>query len=137
MASLPANDNGGPDAIAAPLDVYVARALAAMIAEPARRWTVAALGRIAGLSRAAFARRFTDALGTSPLRWLTAHRLELARRRLRETDHALAALAHELGYASEFAFAKAFKRAMGIAPGRFRRRVCASPPVVVLLRAAA
>jgi transcriptional regulator GlxA family with amidase domain len=102
-------------------DLHVARALAAMKAEPSRRWTVAALARVAGLSRAAFARRFTRALGVGPVRWLTEHRLRLAQARLVATDHGLAAVAIEIGYQSEFAFAKAFKRLFGVAPGAFRR----------------
>jgi AraC-like DNA-binding protein len=103
------------------VDPHVARAVEAMKADPARRWTVAALARVGGLSRAAFARHFTRALGMSPLRWLTEHRLTLARERLERTDLTLAAIAVEVGYESEFAFAKAFKRLVGIAPGQFRR----------------
>jgi transcriptional regulator GlxA family with amidase domain len=105
-----------------PRDSHVARALAAMKAEPARRWTVAALGRAAGLSRAALARRFTNAVGVSPLRWLAEHRLGLAQSQLLETDRALAAIAGDVGYGCEFAFAKAFKRIVGMAPGAFRRQ---------------
>jgi transcriptional regulator GlxA family with amidase domain len=113
-------------------DAYVERALEAMRAEPAREWTVAALARVAGLSRAPFARRFHRATGTSPLRWLTAHRLELARQRLLESDLGLAAIASEIGYGSEFALSKAFKRLFGIAPRAFRQGRAAS-----LVRAAA
>jgi transcriptional regulator GlxA family with amidase domain len=102
-------------------DWYVQRALAAMRADPARRWTVAALARVAGLSRAPFARRFHRSTGTSPLRWLTEHRLGLAQSRLVQTDLGLAAIAVEIGYGSDFAFAKAFKRTFGVAPGGFRR----------------
>jgi transcriptional regulator GlxA family with amidase domain len=102
-------------------DSHVARALAAMKADPARRWTVAALGRAAGLSRAALARRFTNALGVSPLRWLAEHRLGLAKAQLVETDLPLAAIAGEIGYQCEFAFAKAFKRIVGLPPGTYRR----------------
>jgi transcriptional regulator GlxA family with amidase domain len=102
-------------------DAFVARALAAMKADPARRWTVAALARTAGLSRAAFARHFRRAVGTTPLRWLTHHRLRAARMRLVETDLALAAIALEVGYRCEFAFGKAFKRLFGLAPGAYRR----------------
>jgi AraC-like DNA-binding protein len=118
-------------------DPYVARALAAMKKEPARRWTVAALARVAGLSRAAFARRFTEAEGEPPLRWLASYRVALARARLLESDAPLAAIAVEIGYASEFAFAKAFKRLAGIAPGRFRRFGCLVTLAAVTLRAAA
>jgi transcriptional regulator GlxA family with amidase domain len=103
------------------VDLQVARAVAAMKADPSRVWTVASLARIAGLSRAAFARRFKRAMRVPPLRWLTEQRLRIAQTRLVETELALAAVAQEIGYVSEFAFAKAFKRLFGVAPGMFRR----------------
>lgn len=106
-------------------DEYVARALAAMTGAPARRWTVAALSRVAGLSRAPFARRFRRATGTSPRRWLTVHRLTIARARLASSDVPLAVVAGEVGYGSEFAFSKAFKRLFGVAPTVFRRATTA------------
>lgn len=120
-------------------DAHVARALDAMRADPARRWTVAALGRVAGLSRAALARRFTSALGVSPLRWLAEHRLGLARERLVETELSLAAIAGDIGYRCEFAFAKAFKRLVGLPPGVFRRvaRTARVPLAAPIFRAAA
>jgi len=124
-------------------DSYVPRAIAAMLADPSRRWTVAALARVAGLSRAPFARRFTRAMGVAPLRWLTVHRLHLAETRLVETDLGLAEIAVEVGYQSEFAFAKAYKRFFGVAPGFFRRlsredgRPVAHALTIVLARAAA
>jgi AraC-like DNA-binding protein len=102
-------------------DAYVARALGAMKADPARRWTVASLSRVAGLSRAPFARRFKRATGTSPLRWLTAHRLGIARSRLLEGGATLAAIAGAIGYRSEFALSRAFKRHYGMAPAFVRR----------------
>jgi methylphosphotriester-DNA--protein-cysteine methyltransferase len=75
---------------------------------------------------APFARRFRRATGTSPRRWLAAHRLELARSRLLASDVAtLAAIAAEVGYATEFALSKAFKQWFGIAPGLLRRAVSA------------
>lgn len=120
-------------------DPHVERALAAMKSEPARRWTVAALGRVAGLSRAALARRFTSELGTSPLRWLAEHRLRCAQARLLETDLPLAAIAADVGYQCEFAFAKAFKRIIGLPPGVFRRvaRTHRAPSTAPFFRAAA
>ena len=114
----PANDIG--DLL---FDEYVAKAIVAMMKDPSRKWTVAALARIAGLSRAAFARRFSRATGRPPLRWLTEHRLRLAQKMLAGTELGLAGVATEIGYVSEFAFAKAFKRLFGIAPGLFRRNV--------------
>jgi len=116
IAMQPANDIG--DFV---FDEYVAKAIIAMMNDPSRKWTVAALARIAGLSRAAFARRFTRATGRPPLRWLTEHRLRLAQKMLAGSEMGLAGVATEIGYISEFAFAKAFKRLFGIAPGTFRR----------------
>ncbi len=119
-------------------DEYVARAVAAMKADPVRRWTVAALARVAGLSRAPFARRFRAATGTSPVRWLMAYRLDVARSRLAGTDLTLAAIATEVGYATEFALSKAFKRFFGIAPAAFRRvAVCRTITSAPRFRAAA
>ena len=109
------------DAAQSQRDAQVERALDAMKNDPARRWSVAQLARIAGLSRAAFARRFSLSLGVPPLKWLAEHRLELAREKLVTSDWPLAAIAAEVGYACEFAFAKAFKRRFGRAPGLFRR----------------
>jgi AraC-like DNA-binding protein len=75
-----------------------------------------------GLSRAAFARRFTALVGQPPLAYLTWWRMTTAARRLRDSDAPLRAIAGQSGYASEFAFATAFKRAYGVAPGQYRRR---------------
>jgi AraC-like DNA-binding protein len=130
----PANDTKAKST-----DPYVDRAIRAIGADPARRWTVASLARVAGLSRAPFARRFRSATGTTPLRFLTEHRVALTKARLAEGDAALKAIAIEVGYADEFALTKAFKRLVGIAPGRFRRRVIAlrSAPLTTGFRAAA
>jgi len=103
------------------LDRRVARALALLHAEPAKRWTVERLARAVGLSRAAFARRFAAVSGRSPQRFLTELRLALAASLLETTDDSLAELAARVGYTSEFAFSRAFKRRHGVAPGSFRR----------------
>ena len=123
-----ANDCPGRSPTGDTHDAHVTRAKGAMRTEPTRRWTVAELARVAGLSRAAFARRFKNEAGVSPLRWLAQHRLRHAAEALRETDLSLAALAAEIGYQCEFAFAKAFKRLFGIAPGMFRRMARTSVP---------
>ena len=94
--------------------------LRAVHEDPARRWTVEELAGRASLSRAAFARRFTAQMGVAPLAYLTGWRMALARERLRDGDGGIAAVANELGYASEFSFAAAFKRHHGVAPGRWR-----------------
>jgi AraC-like DNA-binding protein len=115
-----ASDTHAPAWFRASSDPHVGAALRALHAEPARQWTVADLAAAAALSRSAFARRFTDLLGEAPLAYLTQWRMALARERLRDTDLRLAAIAQSLGYGSEFAFAAAFKRHHGAAPGRWR-----------------
>jgi transcriptional regulator GlxA family with amidase domain len=102
-------------------DPRIERAIEAMTREPSRKWTAASLAKIAGLSRAPFCRRFVEETGLPPLAWLTELRMQLAAARLRETDDTLAAIALAVGYVSEFAFGKAFKRHFGRAPGLFRR----------------
>jgi AraC-like DNA-binding protein len=103
-------------------DPGIAGALARMHAEPERAWTVAGLAREVGLSRAAFARHFAAAVGMPPLAYLTRWRMTIAGRLLLETSLTLGAIAGRVGYASEFAFAKAFKRDYGVAPGAYRRQ---------------
>lgn len=102
-------------------DGQIARALDHLHARPADPWTVEGLARAAGLSRAAFARRFVAATGVAPLRYLAQWRMQLSERLLVETDESLASIAARVGYESEFAFSRAFKRHRGVAPGAFRR----------------
>jgi len=102
-------------------DPVLAHALRLMHGDPARGWTVASLAAEVGLSRAALARRFTAALGTSPLAYLTAWRMGLAADLLRDSPLGLAAIAREVGYGSEFALSAAFKRERGESPGAYRR----------------
>lgn len=89
--------------------------------ELAAPWTVQKLGRRVGMSRPVLARRFRDATGVSPMRYLAELRLERAARRLRESERTLAEVALEVGYRSEFAFNRAFKRRFGVPPGTFRK----------------
>ncbi|MCA2212123.1 AraC family transcriptional regulator [Jidongwangia harbinensis] len=103
-------------------DPAVAVALRAIHDSPQTRWTVTQLGHRAGLSRAAFTRRFTASVGEPPMRYLTGWRLNCAARLLRDTGEPLAAIARQVGYATEYAFAAAFRREFGTAPGRFRER---------------
>jgi AraC-like DNA-binding protein len=106
-------------------DPGISSALERIHAEPERSWTVADLAHEVGLSRAAFARRFARAVGEPPLAYLGRWRMTIAARLLRESDLKLAAVADRVGYQSEFAFAKAFKRDYGVAPGAYRRRLAA------------
>lgn len=111
---------GQPGWSAALADPVTARALAAIHGDPARAWTVERLGAAAGLSRAAFARRFTTLVGEPPLTYLTRWRMTTAARLLRESDRPLAQVASAVGYGSAFAFAKAFRREYATTPGGYR-----------------
>jgi len=102
-------------------DPPVAAALARLHEDAARPWTVASLAAEAGLSRAAFARRFAAAVGQPPLAYLTSWRMRLGEELLREPGTTLAGVALAVGYGSEFAFSAAFKRERGMAPAAWRR----------------
>jgi AraC-like DNA-binding protein len=103
-------------------DPGIAPALAAIHENPAADWTVESLAGKAGLSRAAFARRFAALVGEPPLTYVTRWRMTTAAKLLRESDAPLSAVAAHAGYGSEFAFAKAFKREYGLPPGGYRHR---------------
>ena len=97
----------------------MAAALQAIHGDVGRPWTVAELAAEAGLSRAALARRFGALIGRPPPAYLTWWRMTVAGL-LREGNAPLAALARRVGYGSEYAFAHAFKRVPGVAPGAYR-----------------
>lgn len=103
------------------IDLGVARAKRAMSDAPHERWTVASLARLAGASRAAFARKFKRETKRSPMAWLRDLRLARAEDALRDPTTTLAAIAATVGYADGFALSRAFKRWVGIAPATFRR----------------
>jgi len=115
---LPANATGWLSALR---DPSLSRTLAAMHARPAHAWTAGELAKDAGLSRSAFAERFTNALGVPPMSYLTRWRMLLAGQRLRESADTIAQVAEAVGYESEFTFSRAFTREMGVAPGAWRR----------------
>lgn len=102
-------------------DPYVADALAAVHADPARPWTVASLASTVGLSRAAFAARFTDRVGEPAMRYLTSLRMQRAKTLLQSEQATVASVASQVGYHSDVAFAAAFKREVGTSPGAYRR----------------
>jgi AraC-like DNA-binding protein len=106
-------------------DPYVAAALNAMHTDLAHPWTVASLARTVGLSRAAFAARFTEHLSEPAIRYLLALRMQRARTLLRDQRATVAAVAAQVGYQSDVAFAAAFKRESGCPPGAYRRAAIA------------
>ncbi|MDE1176670.1 MAG: AraC family transcriptional regulator [Edaphobacter sp.] len=87
---------------------------------PAKGWTLAQLAQRCGMSRSIFAAKFKTTVGVSPMEYLTRWRMLLAGDRLRQSDDAVASIAQSLGYASESAFSKAFRRVMGSSPRQFR-----------------
>ncbi|MGO9960457.1 MAG: AraC family transcriptional regulator [Solirubrobacteraceae bacterium] len=87
---------------------------------PQHPWTVAELAARCSLSRAAFARRFNELTGQPPLTHLRWWRMTLAAQQLRANDDSLSAIAARIGYSSEYAFSKAFRRELGVAPSRYR-----------------
>ena len=102
-------------------DPYVARALALLHRDIARRWTVDDLGREVGLSRSALADRFIRLIGVPPMHYLANWRMHVATQQLRKTSLSLAQVAAIVGYDSEAAFSRAFKKAFGAAPATWRR----------------
>lgn len=101
-------------------DPYLGPALLALHQDPQHPWTVATLADKVHLSRAAFARRFAQSVGTSPMEYVTALRLQLAHAALAERGVSVAEAAVIAGYATEAAFSRAFKRIHGRSPGALR-----------------
>jgi AraC-like DNA-binding protein len=102
-------------------DVEVGRVIALLHQRPAHPWTVAELAREAGLSRTVLAERFRQLLGEPPMAYLTRWRLRLGARSLITTSRSMAQIAAEVGYDSEAAFNRAFKREYGLPPARYRK----------------
>lgn len=104
--------------LAALRDKHIGIALRAIHRAPEKHWTVDSLARECGLSRSGFSARFSQLVGNSVKHYLTEWRMKLAYHRLRQQRVPLMVLAEELGYQSEAAFARAFKRVMGVSPGK-------------------
>jgi AraC-like DNA-binding protein len=103
-------------------DPEIGRALALIHRDPAQPWTVASLAREVAMSRSAFAARFTALVGEPVMQYLTRHRMGVAVTALSDDGATVAELADRLGYRSQAAFARAFKRVVGVAPGAIKRR---------------
>ena len=107
--------------IAALHDRQVGKAMSLMHRQPERDWRVESLAREVGMSRSGFSARFTALVGEPVLQYLTGLRMQLAHRELRETTDTLARIAERVGYRSEPAFNRAFKRVVGMPPGAVRK----------------
>lgn len=102
-------------------DRQLGRALSLIHREPARDWSLPALADAAAMSRSAFAARFAERVGMPPMQYVTRWRMHVALSWLQEREIAVAELAERLGYQSEAAFSRAFKRCIGTSPGSIRR----------------
>ena len=110
-----------PAMLAAIADKQVGAVLALMHKDPARAWTLETLARGAAMSRSGLAARFHQLVGTTPMQYLTLWRMQLARKFLGTSGLTTAAIAERVGYLSEAAFSKAFKKVVGKGPGAYRR----------------
>jgi AraC-like DNA-binding protein len=106
--------------LAAAREPHIGRALALLHNRMAYDWSVESLAREVGLSRSAFVARFSALLSTPPMKYLARLRLQMAARALATTASSMQAIAAEVGYESESAFNRAFKRELGVPPARYR-----------------
>jgi AraC-like DNA-binding protein len=123
MDELPAGRSGW---LAGLRDRYVGRALSLLHEQPAYPWTVDELARKVGRSRSALGQRFNALIGAPPMQYLARWRTSLAASRLREGDSPIIRVAAEVGYESEAAFNRAFKREFGLPPATWRKRAARS-----------
>ncbi|TCL62909.1 AraC-like DNA-binding protein [Rhizobium sp. BK251] len=107
--------------LAAAADKNLAPALRAIHADPKRTWTVEMLAKTAGMSRSAFAARFRNLVGQTPLGYVTDWRIHMASRLMETSSLRIAGIARSVGYESEAAFTKAFKKVTGSKPSAFRK----------------
>jgi AraC-like DNA-binding protein len=125
MEELPPERTGW---LAAARDEVVGRTLAGLHRDPARAWTLTELAHEACVSRTVLIERFTHFLGQPPLAYLAQWRLQLAARLLETTDHSALQVALDVGYESEAAFSRAFKRQFDLPPAQYRRRQTRAQP---------
>lgn len=116
------NEAPGGGWLAGLKDPLVSAALSCFHSQPGHPWTLEALAREVGASRSALTDRFTATIGVSPIRYLTAWRIELAAQRLEDSHDTIGEIAADLGYDSEASFNRAFKRQTGEPPASWRRR---------------
>jgi AraC-like DNA-binding protein len=116
---IASRDAVGPGWLSGLRDEVVGRALSALHARPAHPWTIESIAQAVGASRSALAVRFVAYVGMPPMQYLAQWRMQLAAVRLAGPS-TLASIAEEVGYGSEAAFSRAFKKIVGVAPARWR-----------------
>jgi len=119
MQQLPSGHTGW---LAGVKDPEVGRALRLLHAKPKHQWTVEDLAREVGVSRSGLAQRFTELTGEAPMRYLTSWRIQLAKHLILQADLSIAEVADRVGYESEAAFNRAFKRHVGTPPVAWRKK---------------
>jgi AraC-like DNA-binding protein len=117
LESLPARETGWLSGLRDPL---IGKVLALLHERPAYQWTLNELAHEAGMSRAALAARFTHLIGRAPMQYLTLWRMQIAARLLADSSIKVAAVGREIGYDSEAAFSRAFKKIVGVSPATWR-----------------
>ena len=115
--------------LSALMDKHMSLAIASVHQDPGFSWTLESLAARVGMSRSVFALRFRETVGSTPMEYLTRWRMVLAAERLKHSEEGLSAIAQSLGYESESAFGKAFRRVMGCSPRRYIRSDPGSLPV--------
>jgi transcriptional regulator GlxA family with amidase domain len=108
--------------LAGACDAEIGTALAELHRNPSHSWTLEDLARTAGISRSVLAERFQKYLGEAPIAYQTRWRLQIAAQKLATSSQGVARIAADVGYRSEAAFNRAFKREFGLPPARFRER---------------
>jgi AraC-like DNA-binding protein len=125
---LESSPQGGVGWLFALADKQLSSAMEAMHGDPARHWTLQMLAERAGMSRTIFAARFKETVGSSVMDYLTRWRMLLAADKLKNSSHPISSIALSLGYESESAFSKAFKRCMGYSPRQYARQSSPASP---------
>jgi AraC-like DNA-binding protein len=119
LETLPATRTGWLSGLREP---FVGRALTALHRSPSRNWTIEMLAHEVGLSRSALAERFTHLVGQPPMQYLANWRMQLAAHSLLSGSDSVAAIAERVGYESEAAFSRAFKKMVGVSPSQWRKQ---------------
>jgi AraC-like DNA-binding protein len=121
LESLPAHETGWLSGLR---DPSIGKALIMLHEQPGYSWTLNELACRAGMSRAALAARFTHLVGHAPMQYLMLWRMQIAARLLADSSMKVAAVGREVGYESEAAFSRAFKKTAGVSPAAWRSSVC-------------
>jgi AraC-like DNA-binding protein len=118
--------SAGPGWLSALSDKHMSIAISSIHNDPGHPWTLQSLAERVGMSRSVFALRFRETVGATPMEYLTRWRMLLAADRLKNSSDGLSTIAHSLGYDSESAFGKAFRRVMGCSPRQYTRSAATS-----------